>query len=186
MSVTRLRGSATNEPSSCGIRAATNWWLAHVDIVMPDDPDPAKCRLLGANIVPGVDLDGKVIKSGVAIRPPRYDNPVRELFMDCPDLPDVTEDAYKQLGERFDWSYILGILRPGRSRKWGETEGFACIELAEWLMRERGASLINSEYDAWRITLALAMAGKVRWRRSDVIYRPENAGFWCSSKPIDW
>lgn len=176
-----LRFSRSNCFTSWGIAAATNWYFSHVDIVMPDG------RLLGANVTPGHDLSGAIVKAGVAIRDPDYDKPVRELFVTYPSLPDITPDALKYVGEKFDWSYVFGILRTGIPRNWGNTDGFACIELAEWCLRERGASLLHMEYDPWRITPAMGMLSPYgSWSKRDVIYYPHRGGFWCSAKPIAW
>lgn len=174
-----LRYSRGNCFTSWGIATCTNWHFSHVDILRRDG------RLIGANITPGVDLAGNAIKSGTAIREPGYDDPVREVYVEYPDLPDITEDADGQIGQPFDWSYIFGIL--GVGKHWGQADGFACIELCEWLLMEHGASLLHQNYDPWRMTPAMGMASPYgRWEKSDVIYRPENAGFWCSAKPIAW
>ncbi len=175
-----LRYSRSNVWTSWAISTATNFWFSHVDILHP-------AGLLGANITPGIDLDGHPIKSGVAIRPLLYDQPTRELFVAYPALPNIAGDAEKELGQPFDWSYILGLLRPGKSRKWGETDGFACIELVEWLLRQHGASLLHPNYDPWRLTPAMGISSPYgRWEKSDVLYYPQRAGFWCSAAPIDW
>lgn len=112
---------------------------AHASIVLPDG------RLLDSNICPGVDLEGNVVKSGVAIREPDYQKFIAKLVITFPDAPDsITERALRNIGEKFDWTGLFYFLLPyGYKRDWNETDGFYCSELITWCAKEEGYALLH-------------------------------------------
>lgn len=175
------------------LRASNSWFnppiaffthspekLVHADAVMRDG------RLLGSNIVPGVKPDGTPVKSGVAIRPMNYGNPVRTLivrFACTQEQEDLFYATMESLcGVGFGLRRMLALARPyGSGKPWTERQGLFCSESIAYVFNLIGLVDPNHpkiEANAVSPRDLMEWYG-AQWRFDDVVEFPENAGFWC-------
>jgi hypothetical protein len=140
----------------------TNYDKSHSRIV--DLPEPWQDYVLDSHIIPGVDLNGKPVKSGVALRK-REDEPVTAVLrIEFPDAPSsIVERAMANIGEPYGWKTLAAFAFPKLLKKgWTERDGFTCAELIAWSCMKEGYNLWHPKADFHVITprdIALSARG---------------------------
>ncbi len=106
--------------------------------------------IIDATVYPGSDCDGRLVKSGVAIRPAGYQKNKREEIILFPNVPDkVLDGLLARCGVNFWWWGLFRLLipkwlRPKPPADWREGDAF-CDELIFVEAEDTGAPLIHPD-----------------------------------------